>query len=117
MHQINKIGASISLEEDGKIVKMIKFYLSSKVSEIGIRSTTFKQTFDNSRYILALTAGAEIDSFEIQSEQGTPWISIISPEEKALSDKNLPDFLSSIISEDYMRRQIERQIDCFVNGL
>ncbi|PIP12104.1 MAG: hypothetical protein COT45_02080 [bacterium (Candidatus Stahlbacteria) CG08_land_8_20_14_0_20_40_26] len=38
---------------------------------------------------------------------GIPCISISSPEEMNLSDKKLPNFLSSVISGDHIREQIQ----------
>ncbi len=117
MYQENKIEALLALKESGRIAKMLKFYLRPKIVEVGSRLTTFEQTFDRSSYMLTLIMGKETLTFERQLEQDTPWISINSPEEMALSDKKLPDFLSSIISEDYMRKQIKEHIDSFVKGM
>jgi len=117
MYLGKKIGALLALEEDGKVVKTIKFYLKPKVAEQRVCSTTFEQTFDKSSYVLTLISGEDALLFERETELGTPWVSINSPEEMDLSDKKFPSFLSSVISEDHMRRQIHGQISSFVNGM
>ncbi|MDO9576186.1 MAG: hypothetical protein Q7J55_06635 [bacterium] len=116
MYQENKIEALLALKESGRIVKMLKFYLRPKAVEVGSRSTTFEQTFDKSSYMLTLMTGKETLTFEQQLGQGTPWISISSPKEMALSDRKLPNFLNSIISEDDIRKQIQEHINSFMKG-
>ncbi|MCK4595344.1 hypothetical protein KAT73_01065 [candidate division WOR-3 bacterium] len=116
MYLDKKIEALLALEEDGKVVKTIKFYLKPKISDRRICSTTFERTFDRSSYVLTLISGEEAMSFETEPENGLPWISIDLPEEMDLSDKKLPDFLGSVISEDHMREYIQEEIKSFVNG-
>jgi hypothetical protein len=117
MYQKNKIEVLLALEEDRKIMKLIKFYLITETSEPRMRLTTFERNLDKDSYTLTLISGEETPSFELEPEKGTPWISISSPEEMSLSDKNLPNFLGSIISKDHMRKQIQERIESFKNGM
>jgi hypothetical protein len=117
MYPEKKIEALLALEEDGNIVKVIKFYLRSKMVEVDSCSTTFERIFDKSSYMLTLNSGEETLTLEQYPEQGTPWVSISSPEEMGLSDENLPNFLNSVVSEDRVREQIQGHIESFINGV
>jgi len=117
MYQKNKIEVLLALKEDKKFVKVIKFYLRAEMDELQTRFTTFERNLDKDSYTLTLISGEEMPSFELEPERGTPWISISSPEEMSLSDKNLPNFLNSIISKDRMRKQIQERIESFKNGM
>ncbi|MCK4256909.1 hypothetical protein KAX35_08475 [candidate division WOR-3 bacterium] len=116
MYLGKKIEALLALEENGKVVKTIRFYLKPKVAERRMCSTTFEKTFDRSSYVLTMNSGKESLTFDTELKPGTPWISINSPEEMDLSDKKFPDFLNSVVYEDHMRIEIQEQIMSFVNG-
>lgn len=116
MHPVEKIAALLALQQDGKIVKTIKFFLKPKMEELRGRSTIFERTFDSTNYMLTLSAGDESINLEQVWGQGAPWISICLPQAIEVSDNNLPTFLSYFISEVRLRNQIQDHITSFVMG-
>ncbi len=116
MNLVNKVAALLAFEEDGEVVKTIRFFLRPKMTGLSRGLTTFERTFDSKNYMLALYAGGETVDLEQYSAAGIPWISICLPQTVEVSDNNLPDFLSSFISEDRLRKQIQDHITSFITG-
>ncbi|OYD15428.1 hypothetical protein CH333_05775 [candidate division WOR-3 bacterium JGI_Cruoil_03_44_89] len=116
MYKEKKIEALLAIGEDGKVVKVVKFYVKPRMVGARTRSTRFERTFDGSSYMLTLIAGEGMQSFERGAELGTPWVSINLSEEMDFSDKRLPNVLSSVVPELRVREQIQEQIISFANG-
>ncbi len=113
MNSKKRIRAILTLKENGNTVKTIKFYLGIKINQPITSSTTFRQKFGKNSYTLTLIAGEEVYSSEEESEQSLPWAIISLPGEINVSSQNLPNFLSSIVSEDKFKKHIQENVKSF----